>query len=82
MTFALAREGHLVLAVGHIDADVADLTFTTIDPARYRRAEPQKFWQVSDDIVRATRPTTSPPTRWPAVLHPAWSKRAGAASSS
>ena len=53
MTFALAREGHLVLAVGHIDADVADLTFTTIDPARYRRAEPQKFWQVSDDIVRA-----------------------------
>ena len=23
----------------------------TIDPARYRRAEPQKFWQVPDDIV-------------------------------
>jgi len=31
----------------------AGLTFTTIDPARYRRVEPQKFWQVSDDIVRA-----------------------------
>jgi NAD(P)-dependent dehydrogenase (short-subunit alcohol dehydrogenase family) len=102
MTFGLAREGHNVVAVGHIDADVteveaaksginvagqilplvadlrrpadcdrvvamavsrfgrvhilvnnAGLTFTTIDPARFRRAEPQKFWQVPDDIVRA-----------------------------
>jgi NAD(P)-dependent dehydrogenase (short-subunit alcohol dehydrogenase family) len=25
MTFTLAREGHPVLAVGHIDADVADI---------------------------------------------------------
>jgi 3-oxoacyl-[acyl-carrier protein] reductase len=102
MALGLVREGHAVVAVGHIDADVASikattaganftgkilplvadlrrptdcdrvvatarerfgavhilvnnagLTFTTIDPARYRRAEPQKFWQVSDDIVRA-----------------------------
>ena len=102
MAFGLAREGHNVLAVGHIDTDIAEveaatagsnmagqllplvadlrrpadcdrvvattlqrfgtinilvnnagLTFTTIDPARYRRVEPQKFWQVSDDIVRA-----------------------------
>jgi 3-oxoacyl-[acyl-carrier protein] reductase len=102
MAFGLAREGHSVLAVGHIDADVAEiekataganfsgqilplvadlrrpaecdrvvtmaqqrfgtpqilvnnagLTFTTIDPARFRRPEPQKFWQVPDDIVRA-----------------------------
>jgi 3-oxoacyl-[acyl-carrier protein] reductase len=102
MVFGLAREGHHVVAVGHIDADVAEveattagsnlrgyilplvadlrrpadcdrvvatavsrfggvhilvnnagLTFTTIDPARFRRKEPQKFWQVSDDIVRA-----------------------------
>src|ERR1700730_2649116 len=102
MTFGLAREGHKVLAIGHIDADVgeveaatagsnfagqilplvadlrqpadcdrvvpmalsrfggvhilvnnAGLTFTTIDPARFRRAEPQKFWQVPDQIVRA-----------------------------
>ena len=102
MAFGLAREGHWVLAVGHIEADVAEieaaaagtnfaarvlplvadlrrpaecnrvvamakecfgdpqilvnnagLTFTTIDPARFRRNEPQKFWQVSDDIVRA-----------------------------
>jgi NAD(P)-dependent dehydrogenase (short-subunit alcohol dehydrogenase family) len=101
MAFGLMREGHSVLAVGHIDADVADiesataganfpgrilplvadlrqpgecdrivataqerlgtpqilvnnagLTFTTIDPARFRRPEPQKFWQVPDDIVR------------------------------
>ena len=102
MAFGLAREGHSVLAVGHIEADVeeveaataganltghilplvadlrrpaecdrvaalaqerlgppqilvnnAGLTFTTIDPARFRRAEPQKFWQVPDDIVHA-----------------------------
>jgi NAD(P)-dependent dehydrogenase (short-subunit alcohol dehydrogenase family) len=100
MTFGLAREGHDVVAVGHIDTDIAEvesaaanvkgrilpiiadlrrpaecdrivamtlerfravhilvnnagLTFTTIDPARFRRAEPQKFWQVSDSIARA-----------------------------
>jgi NAD(P)-dependent dehydrogenase (short-subunit alcohol dehydrogenase family) len=102
MAFGLAGEGHLVIAVGHIDTDIAEvealtagsnmagqllplvadlrrptecdrlvamvlqrfgavdilvnnagLTFTTIDPTRYRRTEPQKFWQVSDDIVRA-----------------------------
>ena len=102
MVFGLARAGHDVVAVGHIDCDVAEiaaaaaegdlvghllsltadlrrpadcdrvvamaqecfgdldilvnnagLTFTTIDPARFRRPEPQKFWQVSDDIVRA-----------------------------
>jgi NAD(P)-dependent dehydrogenase (short-subunit alcohol dehydrogenase family) len=101
MAFGLAREGHNVVAVGHIDTDIAEveaaarthlrgevlalvadlrrpadcdrvvaaalqrfdgvdilvnnagLTFTTIDPARYRRAEPQKFWQVPDGIVRA-----------------------------
>ena len=102
IALGLAQEGHAVVAVGHIDADVAEietatpgvnftggllplvadlrrpadcdrvvalaraqfggvhvlvnnagLTFTTIDPARYRRTEPQKFWRVSDDIVRA-----------------------------
>jgi NAD(P)-dependent dehydrogenase (short-subunit alcohol dehydrogenase family) len=102
MAFGLAREGHSVLAVGHIDADVAEveaakagsnfagriaplaadlrrpaecdrviatarerfgtpqilvnnagLTFTTIDPSRFRRPEPQKFWQVPDEIVHA-----------------------------
>ena len=102
MALGLARLGHKVVAIGHIDADVSEveaavaganstgsilplvadlrrpadcdrvvaiarerlggvsilvnnagLTFTTIDPTRYRRAEPQKFWQVSDDIVRA-----------------------------
>ena len=102
MVFGLARAGHDVVAVGHIDSDVAEiaaaaaegdlvghilsltadlrrpaacdrvvamaqecfgdldilvnnagLTFTTIDPARFRRPEPQKFWQVSDDIVSA-----------------------------
>jgi NAD(P)-dependent dehydrogenase (short-subunit alcohol dehydrogenase family) len=102
MAFGLMQEGHTVVAVGHIDADIAGieaataganfagkilplvadlrrpadcdrvvaiarerfggmhilvnnagLTFTTIDPARYRREKPQKFWQVPDDIVRA-----------------------------
>jgi 3-oxoacyl-[acyl-carrier protein] reductase len=102
MAFGLSRAGHDVVAIGHIDADIAaieaetaaakpkgqilplvadlrrpadcdrvvaiavsrfggvhilvnnaGLTFTTIDPARFRRAEPQKFWQVPDDIVRA-----------------------------
>jgi len=101
MAFGLAREGHNVVAVGHIDTDIAEieaataganfaaqivsiiadlrrpaecdrvvataqqrfgtpqilvnnagLTFTTIDPARFRRPEPQKFWQVPDDIVQ------------------------------
>jgi NAD(P)-dependent dehydrogenase (short-subunit alcohol dehydrogenase family) len=106
MAFGLAREGRNVVAIGHIDADVAEfeattggsniagqilplvadlrrpadcdrvlttarerfggvdilvnnagLTFTTIDPACFRRAEPQKFWQVPDDIVRAVMET-------------------------
>ncbi len=100
MAFGLAREGHQVLAVGHIDADVAvierqaasaglseflhpivadlrraeecdrivaaaetefgrvdilvnnaGLTFTYIDPARYRRPSIQKFWEVGDEII-------------------------------
>jgi NAD(P)-dependent dehydrogenase (short-subunit alcohol dehydrogenase family) len=37
----------------HLLVNNAGLTFATIDPARFRRAEPQKFWQVPDDIVRA-----------------------------
>jgi NAD(P)-dependent dehydrogenase (short-subunit alcohol dehydrogenase family) len=106
MALGLAQKGHAVVAVGHVDQDVAEieavaavtnlagrilpliadlrrpadcnrvvaiarerlgevhilvnnagLTFTTIDPSRYRRAEPQKFWQVSDDIVRAVMET-------------------------
>jgi NAD(P)-dependent dehydrogenase (short-subunit alcohol dehydrogenase family) len=100
MALALARDGHLVLAVGHIAADVADferaaaagplagrirplvadlcrieecdrivaaareyfgepdilinnagLTFTYIDPARYRRPTIQRFYEIGDDIV-------------------------------
>jgi 3-oxoacyl-[acyl-carrier protein] reductase len=48
VAMALSRFGGV-----HILVNNAGLTFTTIDPARFRRAEPQKFWQVSDDIVRA-----------------------------
>lgn len=100
MAVGLAREGCGVLAVGHIDADLAEiareteaaglaerlrpivadlrrveecervvaaaheqfgpvdilvnnagLTFTYIDPARYRRPTMQKFWEVGDEII-------------------------------
>jgi 3-oxoacyl-[acyl-carrier protein] reductase len=38
---------------GRVDILVnnAGLTFTYIDPERYRRPEPQRFWQVSDEII-------------------------------
>jgi NAD(P)-dependent dehydrogenase (short-subunit alcohol dehydrogenase family) len=67
----------------HILVNNAGLTFTTIDPARFQRAEPQKFWKVPDDIVRAiiARPPTSPPTGWPVAWRPRWSSKTGAASS-
>jgi NAD(P)-dependent dehydrogenase (short-subunit alcohol dehydrogenase family) len=100
MALGLAREGHPVVAVGHIESDVAEmqgeveklqvgqhfhprvadlrdagecdrvvaatrdrfgtvdilvnsagLTFTYIDPARFRRGSIQRFWQVDDEIV-------------------------------
>jgi NAD(P)-dependent dehydrogenase (short-subunit alcohol dehydrogenase family) len=100
MALGLAREGHPMVAVGHIDSDVvemtaeaeklqlgrrfhplvadlrdasecdrivaatrerfgkvdilvncAGLTFTYIDPARFRRDSLQRFWQVDDEII-------------------------------
>lgn len=100
MAFGLARGGHRVAAVGHIDSDLpevtelaaslqlpdrfwplvadlrrpdecdrvvaeararfgaadilvnnAGLTFTYIDPHRYRRPSPQRFWEVGDEII-------------------------------
>jgi NAD(P)-dependent dehydrogenase (short-subunit alcohol dehydrogenase family) len=100
MSLGLACAGHPVVAVGHIDSDVAEvsaeaeklqlgqryhplvadlrdskecdrvvaatserfgkvdilvnnagLTFTYIDPARFRRDSLQRFWQVDDEIV-------------------------------
>ena len=100
MALGLAREGHPVVAVGHIESDVAEmqaeaeklqvsrhfhplaadlrtagecdrvvaatrerfgkvdilvnsagLTFTYIDPARFRRDSLQRFWQVDDEII-------------------------------
>lgn len=41
-----ARFGRIDILVNN-----AGLTFTYIDPARYRRPEPQRFWQVSDEII-------------------------------
>jgi NAD(P)-dependent dehydrogenase (short-subunit alcohol dehydrogenase family) len=101
MTFGLARTGVRVMAVGHIESDVAEmrallasaghteqvacvaadicrpaecdrlvaactdrfgsvdilvnnagLTFTYIAPDRFRRATPQKFWEVSDEVIQ------------------------------
>jgi NAD(P)-dependent dehydrogenase (short-subunit alcohol dehydrogenase family) len=100
MVLGLGRAGHRVVAVGHIETDIAEveaaasaaglggrlsplvadlreaeecdrvvaeararfgkidilvnnagLTFTYIDPERYRRPTPQRFWQVGDEIV-------------------------------
>jgi NAD(P)-dependent dehydrogenase (short-subunit alcohol dehydrogenase family) len=100
MSLGLARAGHPVVAVGHIESDVAEmqveaeklqlgrrfhplvadlrdagecdrvvaatrerfgkidilvnnagLTFTYIDPARFRRDSLQRFWQVGDEII-------------------------------
>jgi 3-oxoacyl-[acyl-carrier protein] reductase len=100
MAFGLARQGHPVVAVGHIESDIpevtaeatqlqlrdrlqpivadlrqaeecdriiaaarsrfgsvdilvnnAGLTFTYIDPARFRRPTPQHFWEVDDEII-------------------------------
>jgi NAD(P)-dependent dehydrogenase (short-subunit alcohol dehydrogenase family) len=100
MSLGLAKAGHKVVAVGHIESDVADmtaeaeklgagkrfhplvadlreasecdrivavtrerfgrvdilvnnagLTFTYIDPARFRRNSLQRFWMVGDEIV-------------------------------
>ncbi len=102
MALGLAHEGHRVLAVGHIETDVAEiereiagtpladriralvadlrraaecdrivaaaeaqfgrvdilvnnagLTFTYIDPPRFRRPTIQRFWEVGDDIVES-----------------------------
>src|SRR5678815_1401579 len=41
-----ARFGRIDILVNN-----AGLTFTYIDPDRYRRPAPQRFWQVSDEIV-------------------------------
>lgn len=35
----------------------AGLTFTFIDPARFRRDKPQRFWECGDDIVQAVMDT-------------------------
>ena len=35
----------------------AGLTFTFIDPARFRRETPQRFWETGDDIIQAVMDT-------------------------
>ena len=35
----------------------AGLTFTFIDPTRFRRETPQRFWEVGDDIIQAVMDT-------------------------
>jgi NAD(P)-dependent dehydrogenase (short-subunit alcohol dehydrogenase family) len=48
-----------IAAFGRLDILVnsAGLTFTYIDPDRFRRIQPRKFWEVSDEIVQATMDT-------------------------
>jgi 3-oxoacyl-[acyl-carrier protein] reductase len=43
-----------VSAFGRLDILVnnAGLTFTYIDPARFRRDKPRKFWEVSDEVIQ------------------------------
>ena len=104
MALGLGRDGHCVVAVGHIAADVAGfaadaaafadrtltlvadlrapaacdrvvaatrarfgradilvnnagVTFTYIAPDRFRRTAPQKFWEISDEIVQTVLDT-------------------------
>ena len=105
MTLGLLRQGHRVVAVGHLPEDVADarsqagehearllplvadlrrpaecdrvfaetrsrfggdpgilvnnagLTFTFIDPTRFRREKPQRFWECGDDTIQAVMDT-------------------------
>src|SRR5205823_14881761 len=78
VAMAVSRFGGVDILVNN-----AGLTFTTIDPARLRRAEPQKFWQVPDDIVRAVVETNyvAADQMGPAARRLSWSSRAGAASS-
>src|SRR6266436_5859822 len=58
MALGLAQAGDRVVAearssFGTVDILVnnAGLTFTYIDPARFRRPTPQRFWEVTDEIV-------------------------------
>src|SRR5436305_388686 len=127
MALGLAREGHPVVAVGHIQSDVAGmraeveklqvsrhfhplvadlrdpkecdgviaeararfgsvdilvnnagLTFTYIDPPRFRRPTPHRFWEAGDEIadnVIATHRLAGRPAGF--VLHPQAPSSAG-----
>ncbi|MDR3529045.1 MAG: SDR family NAD(P)-dependent oxidoreductase [Rhodopila sp.] len=46
-------------AFGRVDILVnnAGLTFTYIDPDRFRRKQPRKFWEVSDEVVQTVMDT-------------------------
>jgi NAD(P)-dependent dehydrogenase (short-subunit alcohol dehydrogenase family) len=44
---ALAAFGRLDILVNN-----AGLTFTYIDPARFRREKPRKFWEVDDEVIQ------------------------------
>ena len=74
----LARFGSVDILVNN-----AGLTFTYIDPPRFRRGTPQNFWQVSDEIVEKMSwpPIFLPPTGWPAASRRPCLKPGGVASS-
>ena len=69
---------------GQVDILVnnAGLTFTYIDPARFRRPSMQKFWEVGDEIIDNVIATNYlAADRLARRVAPAWSRAAGAASS-
>jgi len=46
--------GEAVSAFGRLDIllNNAGLTFTYIDPERFRREQPRKFWEVTDEVIQ------------------------------
>ena len=48
-------------AFGRLDILVnnAGLTFTYIDPARFRREKPRKFWEVEDEVIQNVMDTNA-----------------------
>ena len=49
---ALATFGRLDILVNN-----AGLTFTYIDPERFRRIQPRKFWELSDEVIQTVMDT-------------------------
>ena len=74
---ARARFGRIDILVNN-----AGLTFTYIDPPRFRRPTIQRFFEVGDEIIENVIATNYlAATGWRAASRRRWSRPAGAASS-